>query len=768
MILDEQSLSYAELLHASQRVSEHLIEECDVQRGDIVGQCVERSIEMVIGMMAILLSGASYCPLSSDQPVSRLQSLIEQVRCRCLLVHARTKSLIISAKIVDLEAILFSSSSKRSFDEIRDVHIDSMVYVIFTSGSTGRPKMVPISHLNFVTCLNGLVDCEIMERNETVVQITPVTSDIHIHETLRTLCLGGSISLLRPLGNVDMAYLSSLIDRDEITCLITVPTLLISLVQYLQSSSSHRFNRLRRVCSIGESLRPSTASQWLDCLSPNARLYHLYGPTECIFTSTYHHVTREDLQFNSLPIGRLLTGYQCSIVDRFLQPILFGHQTGELLIGGKAVFARYLHRPDLTREAFVEKDQIFYQTGDLVRLDVNSRMLFYGGRNDFQLKLRGQRIEAAEIEIVILNTSTHISNVLVVKVIYEHQEHLVAYLQTKARLDADLLREECSKHLPLYMIPSLFVLIDRFPLNPNGKIDRSALPSPHFSSQTTNEGEEPPQTEMERRVASIWCDVLHLDSIRSTKKSFFQLGGNSLLLIRLHQTYQSIFQQSLNIADLFRRTTIKDHLQLIESHRIGKDPRWQSLNVTEGPASFAQTRLYLDERLRFGNGSETVAIYHIPIVLEVVQTPVSISRLERALHQVIVKHKALRTRLLFDENEGEVRQEIVDYSSLKIIVTTVDETNDLNAIVYNEETNTTLLDLSAGRVFRCHAVRRSTSTEDDLLMSSDVLIFNFHHASFDDLRSMCSSPIFSVLIPLVNPSVLVCSITLIIRHSKRR
>ena len=224
-------------------------------------------------------------------------------------------------------------------------------------------------------------------------------------------------------------------------------------------------------------------------------------------------------------------------------------------------------------------------------------------------------------------------------------------------------------------------------------------------------------------------DVLHLESIPSRKKSFFQLGGNSLLLIRLHQTYQSIFYQSSNITDLFRRTTIQDHHQLLQSDQIKKDPQWHSLNITQGPASFAQTRLYLDERLRFGNTTQTVAIYHIPIVLDIVQGSISLRRLHRALGAIIKKHEALRTRLVFNENE--LRQEILEYASTNIISTTVNSEKPLDQILYDEETNETFFDPSEGRVFRCHAIRRSINSNEDLLMPSDVVIFNFHHIAFD-------------------------------------
>ncbi len=204
------------------------------------------------------------------------------------------------------------------------------------------------------------------------------------------------------------------------------------------------------------------------------------------------------------------------------------------------------------------------------------------------MKLRGQRIELGEIESVImrLSLSSEITNCVVIKFNHNNEEHLVAYLQTTVDLDHNILRDHCMKHLPLYMIPSLFILLNRFPLNPNGKLDRKALPSSDFSlllSSNSTLINDQPQTEMERQVALIWCEILHLNSIPGINISFFRLGGHSLLLMELHHTYQTQFHRSINISDLFRHTTIVDHVRLFKDHQMNIiESKWHSLNITEG------------------------------------------------------------------------------------------------------------------------------------------------------------------------------------------
>ncbi|CAF4980808.1 unnamed protein product, partial [Rotaria sp. Silwood1] len=216
--------------------------------------------------------------------------------------------------------------------------------------------------------------------------------------------------------------------------------------------------------------------------------------------------------------------------------------------------------------------------------------------------LRGQRIELGEIEVVIMRFSSEITNCVVVKYDHNNLEHLVAYVQTKIHFNVNILRDQCTNQLPLYMVPSLFILIDQFPLNPNGKIDRKALPLPDFSLLSLNVTDivEHPHTKIQQQVSSIWCQVLHLESIPSINMNFFKLGGNSLLLIKLHHAYQMHFNQSITISDLFRHATIIDHAQFLEDHQITIERQWESFHITQGPASFAQTRLFLDERVRFG------------------------------------------------------------------------------------------------------------------------------------------------------------------------
>jgi hypothetical protein len=285
-----------------------------------------------------------------------------------------------------------------------------------------------------------------------------------------------------------------------------------------------------------------------------------------------------------IPIGIPMPSYKCLILDRFSQSI---GQEGELLMSGVGVFAGYLGRDDLTEKGLTEiNGEIFYRTGDLVRMDSNG-LLYYHGRKDYQIKLHGQRIELGEIERCLLNTC--ISACVVIK---WGDDHLVAYVQT-SDMNETQLREYCQSHLPPHMIPSIFILLDKLPLNANGKIDRKSLPPPSFShlssTSLTNQGEIlVPTNEIEVNIHHIWCDIFQQNQI-SIDTNIFTIGGHSLLLMQLFHRYKTQFQlqpNALSIADLFQHPIIIGHAQLIrqtvDNTQNIDNSNWSSLNLIQG------------------------------------------------------------------------------------------------------------------------------------------------------------------------------------------
>ena len=296
-------------------------------------------------------------------------------------------------------------------------------------------------------------------------------------------------------------------------------------------------------------------------LSPCCRIWNIYGSTEATVDSTYHIVDIASEE-NTVPIGLPLPNYQCLIKDHFFQDVII-NQEGELFVGGVGIFAGYLGRNDLTEKALVNIDgEMFYRTGDLVRLD-SKGLLHYIGRTDHQVKLHGQRIELGEIERCLLNIPA-ISGCVVMK---WGDDHLLAYVQSSS-VSEDELRSHCQSHLPPHMVPSFFIILDKLPLNANGKIDRKQLPSPSLASSThpiNLQHDRESRDAIEEEVRSIWCETLQRTDI-SSHSSFFSLGGYSLLFIRLYHQYITVFQldkDNLSITKLMEKPTIFEHARLI-------------------------------------------------------------------------------------------------------------------------------------------------------------------------------------------------------------
>ncbi|CAF4080211.1 unnamed protein product [Adineta steineri] len=469
----------------------------------------------------------------------------------------------------------------------------------------------------------------------------------------------------------------------------------------------------------------------------NCIVWNLYGPAEATIGCTIHsmNVTHNT---QSISIGRPFYNYRCMIINEHSQqPIT--NQEGELFVGGAGVFAGYLERDDLTAKALVEIDgELFYRTGDLVQMD-NNGLLHYHGRKDHQIKLHGQRIELGEIEQCLLNI-TSISACVVMK---WNDDYLVAYVQS-SHVNEEELREHCQSHLPPHMIPSFFIILDKLPLNQNGKVDRKQLPSPEFALPTlfSSDQSDTLLNQFEEHVHTIWCQVLHCNEICISKTtSFFSVGGHSLLFIELYHHYQSVFNfdaHTLSIAPFLQQSTIYQHSQLLQTviMKNTEATQWHTLHIKEGIVSFAQERIFLDEQVRF---SSDIAVYNELHTLRVVQGSLSINRLLQALRYVLNKHKILRTSLMFNNDNSSLKQCITDLH--KTFTITINQTfeneNELQDMIYQTTINSTLFDLSTGHVFHAEILRHQISLNEDetntnkFITKSDVLVIAFHHAAFD-------------------------------------
>ncbi|CAF0971108.1 unnamed protein product [Adineta steineri] len=560
--LDEQSLTYCELLYYVQVLSLTLLNDYHVLPGEIVCQCVERSLSMVIGIMGIEMAGGVYCPLSPRDPQHRLHALVQQTQSHLVLVHWLTKMKFNSDSLtIDIHSVLINN------DAISDIYVDRLssvtvtpndiAYIIFTSGSTGLPKAVQVRHENFTRYIYSFVSVSTLKKHDVAVQMARSTFDVHLQQIVGVLLIGATLVMLRSRGMTDFDYLADVLYKKQITYFNTVPVLFENLFSFLsRSKKMYAVKYLRSLCSGGEAFGSELIGLIQEGNISNYTLWNLYGPAETTITSTFHLINT-GASPNCIPIGRPLSNYRCLILNEFLQSV-FANQEGEFFVGGVGVFAGYLGCDDLTAKALVEIDgQLFYRTGDLVTTN-NNGLLHYQGRKDHQIKLHGQRIELGEIERCLLNI-TSISACVVMK---WNDDYLVAYVQS-SDTNEEQLRQHCQSHLPPHMNPSFFIILDKLPLNQNGKIDRKLLPSPNFSSSTDNIDDNVPHNSLEQQLQNIFSQAFHIESPH-VDVPFSQFGGTSLSTIL---ALTLIRQQICNKADiglLFTSPSIRQLAQAIE------------------------------------------------------------------------------------------------------------------------------------------------------------------------------------------------------------
>ncbi|CAF4005391.1 unnamed protein product, partial [Adineta steineri] len=403
--------------------------------------------------------------------------------------------------------------------------------------------------------------------------------DNHVQEIIGPLIIGATIVMLHPRGTVELNYLAKIMRNKQVTYMHSVPSLLRNFFTFLkQNHYLHFIKYLRSLCTIGEPCSIKLVNLILTDPTQHFIFWNWYGITETTVACTFYPVNVK-VDTDSIPIGRPLPNYRQLLLDNFLQSVII-NQKGELFIGGVGVFASYLERDDLTERAVLEVDgEIFYRTGDIVRI-MPSGLLHCDGRKDFQIKLHGQRIELGEIERSLLNI-TSISACVVMK---WNNDHLVAYVQS-SHINEEQLRQHCQSRLPPHMIPSIFIILEKLPLNQNGKVDRKQLPSPHFSSvHSTNSIELLlPTNDIELSIHHIWCEIFKQNQI-SIDTNIFTIGGHSLLMMQLFHRYNFEFHletNTLSISNLFQHPTIIHHAQLIHQsinaiHTLDDHP-WSSL-----------------------------------------------------------------------------------------------------------------------------------------------------------------------------------------------
>ncbi|MFN0039133.1 MAG: amino acid adenylation domain-containing protein [Burkholderiales bacterium] len=563
---EDKHLTYRELNQRANRLA-HYLRHLGVGPDVLVGIHVDRSLEMLVGLLGILKAGGAYVPLDPSYPKDRLAFMLGDARAPVLLTQKR---LVESLTAQGTRAVCLDSD----WDEIarygqqdpeRRSTAESLAYVIYTSGSTGKPKGVEVPNRAVVNFLRSMQREPGLDQHDVLLAVTPLSFDIAGLELFLPLLVGARIELVSREIAVDGTRLLEKISDSRATTLQATPSTLRLLLEAGWQAGS----QLKILCG-GEPLPRELADQ---LLTRSISLWNMYGPTE---TTIWSSTDKVQQGVGPVPIGRPIANTQLYILDPHLQPVPVG-VPGELHIGGVGVARGYLDQPKLTAEKFTrnpfasQTDARLYKTGDLARHLLDGRIEFLG-RNDFQVKVRGFRIELGEIESRLAQHPAIREAVVVAREDSPGDKRLVAYYtvaktaeSTASTVDAEALRKHLSSVLPDHMVPAAYVALDALPHTPNGKLDRKALPTPEGTAYAARTYEAP-DGEIEIKLAQIWADVLKVERV-GRQDNFFELGGHSLLAIRVVSRVRQTLSVELPLRDLFAAPTIAGLAAQIEAFR---------------------------------------------------------------------------------------------------------------------------------------------------------------------------------------------------------
>ncbi|KZN34208.1 hypothetical protein N480_21635 [Pseudoalteromonas luteoviolacea S2607] len=573
IVFDGQSMSYAELNTKSNQLANYLLNEQSVKPDTLVGVCMHRSFEMVISVLGILKAGAAYVPLDPSYPEERLAYMVEDAQLSVVLADETGANALASTNttlVVKLNN--FASDITHFLSKYSEVDIakstialssDNLAYVIYTSGSTGKPKGVMVEHKTVANFINSMCKTLSVSHRDKVLAQTSINFDIHVLELYMTLSVGATMVVASDQERRDPTKLVQLIATNEISVIQATPSLWKALFDYGWSCQT----QMKLLCG-GEALSIDLLETFHE-RCPNSQTFNMYGPTE---TTVWSAVAL--LNSSNCHLGKAIHNTQLYILDDSKRLLPKG-SLGELYIGGEGLARGYLHRPEMTVERFIDNPYYnacrsnsslkLYKTGDLVRYSIDGNLEFVG-RADDQVKIRGFRVELGEIENA-LTTLPDINSAIVTALTVAGSQQLVAYLKMNEASKREMLIENAkislAERLPDYMVPSLMMIIEDWPLTPNGKIDKKSLPRPENDILHSEYTELTTVTEKE--LVKIWASLLGLEATKiGATTNFFNLGGHSLMVNQALQRIKESFEVELQLADLFVAVTIREQADLID------------------------------------------------------------------------------------------------------------------------------------------------------------------------------------------------------------
>jgi tyrocidine synthetase-3 len=706
------SYTYSELNERANRLA-HTIRGKGMGTGQIVGILLERSIEMIVGIMAITKAGGAYLPIHPSYPADRVKYMIDDSKAAMILTTKHLAAMVLNCRC---SVLLMDSEDSYSEDGTNLTILNTAhdpAYVIYTSGSTGKPKGVMISQRSAINILTALQRMYPMLKGDSFLFKTTFTFDVSVAEIFGWFQDGGRLVILEKDGHSDPVAILRAIEKYSITHINFVPSMFNMFLDIAEHRFIYALGRLKFVILAGEAVSKETVKRFR-AIAPDVGFKNLYGPTEAAIYATAYDLEgfEEGL---SVPIGKPVQNVRAYIFNKDMQMQPVG-VPGELYIGGHGLAEGYVNMEELTREKFVMHPYIdgerLYKTGDLARFLPNGDIEFLG-RLDFQVKIRGFRIELGEIESLIHKHESVKDAVVIALDNCANEKQLCAYYVAENEISSSQFKEYLSKSLPDYMIPLFYIRLEEIPLNRNGKADRKALPVPLFGA-ADSEAFEMPFGEMENSLAAIWMDVLNISRV-GRKDNFFELGGHSLKAASVAGRIYKDMNIEVKLADIFKFPELHNLAKQIES--MGKINTFtiEASQVTSRyPLSKAQHRMYVLWEL-----DRESTVYNIPGAL-MIEGNVNPKVLEKALCDLIIRHEILRTS--YKNIDGEIFSIVhVDYDfNMEFEDASLIESMDINEIV---KAFVRPFNLNDAPLMRAKLYKVSDSRH--------IMLFDVHHIACD-------------------------------------
>ena len=717
VVFENEQLTYRELNEKANQLA-HYLQSKGVKQETLVPVCIDRSIQMIIGLMGILKAGAAYVPIDTEFPQERISSMLEDLENGIVVSTKENSAKFHAIQNVDVIG-LDNDWSEISKQDITNPSMtpsaESLAYVIYTSGSTGKPKGVMIEHKSLVDYVFGLQQKIQVDKCNSFALVSSIATDLGNTVLYSSLIFGGTLHLFSKEAINDIDILHKYFKEHSIDCLKIVPS------HWKALSSQEKFLLPAKLLIFGGEALHSDLVEDIQFSGAQCRVVNHYGPTETTVGKLLHVVTPGKKYNATIPIGKPFSNTQVYILSKELELCPAG-VPGELYIGGDGLARGYVNQTDVSNTKFTQDpfsktgNSLLYRTGDQVRYLKDGNIEFIG-RIDEQVKIRGYRIELGEIESVLYQSGLVSSVAIIAKEDSSGNKRLVGYVVSKA-FDHEEIVSYLRTRLPEYMIPVQWMELESMPLMANGKINRKVLPDPDDLERAKDQYTAP-RNEMEIKLVDIWQELLEVEQV-GIQDNFFELGGHSLLAIQLISVIRKRLEADVSIGDVFDYPTIESlALQLKnKSNKETSATLKPQLRPKYIPLSFNQ------ERLSFIDQMEGSIQYHRPDVLRL-KGEINNDALSYALKKIVNRHEVLRT--VIREHDGIKYQHIKDIDNWRLTIV-----NDYKNKNNNEELKQYIdhlinrpFDLSKDDVLRAHLI--------PVTDKEHILVINIHHIASDGL-----------------------------------